>query len=214
MPLNLQAFELFKAGGHRPAARPPRRLPARVPALARARPAAVPRSTAAATRRSAPRSTTRSRACWATTTCWSRRRSPACRSTTPTDGNTVGPSEINGEAVDPLIGWCLTYLDQLHRPSGRLDPGRPGRRPAGRHADHRPALRRRRRARRKRRLRAAAALAPDLRSLRRSGRSDGDRAPDRGPGRHHRRRDRRLLASPTTWPGSAGATWCCWSATS
>jgi amidase/aspartyl-tRNA(Asn)/glutamyl-tRNA(Gln) amidotransferase subunit A len=26
------------------------------------------------------------------------------------DGNTVGPREINGEAVDPLIGWCLTYL--------------------------------------------------------------------------------------------------------
>ncbi len=25
------------------------------------------------------------------------------------DGNTVGPSEINGEAVDNLIGWCLTY---------------------------------------------------------------------------------------------------------
>ena len=25
------------------------------------------------------------------------------------DGNTVGPSEINGTAVDPLIGWCLTY---------------------------------------------------------------------------------------------------------
>ncbi len=25
------------------------------------------------------------------------------------DGNTVGPSTINGEAVDPLIGWCLTY---------------------------------------------------------------------------------------------------------
>ena len=25
------------------------------------------------------------------------------------DGNTVGPGEINGEAVDPLIGWCLTY---------------------------------------------------------------------------------------------------------
>jgi amidase/aspartyl-tRNA(Asn)/glutamyl-tRNA(Gln) amidotransferase subunit A len=24
-------------------------------------------------------------------------------------GNTLGPSEINGEAVDPLIGWCLTY---------------------------------------------------------------------------------------------------------
>jgi amidase/aspartyl-tRNA(Asn)/glutamyl-tRNA(Gln) amidotransferase subunit A len=25
------------------------------------------------------------------------------------DGNTVGPSSVNGEAVDPLIGWCLTY---------------------------------------------------------------------------------------------------------
>ena len=24
-------------------------------------------------------------------------------------GNTLGPSEVNGEAVDPLIGWCLTY---------------------------------------------------------------------------------------------------------
>lgn len=26
------------------------------------------------------------------------------------DGNTVGPSVVNGEAVDPLIGWCLTYF--------------------------------------------------------------------------------------------------------
>lgn len=26
------------------------------------------------------------------------------------DGNTLGPCEINGEQVDPLIGWCLTYL--------------------------------------------------------------------------------------------------------
>jgi len=25
------------------------------------------------------------------------------------DGDTVGPSEVAGEAVDPLIGWCLTY---------------------------------------------------------------------------------------------------------
>lgn len=25
------------------------------------------------------------------------------------DGNTVGPSEVNGTPVDPLIGWCLTY---------------------------------------------------------------------------------------------------------
>ncbi len=27
-----------------------------------------------------------------------------------TDGDTVGPSEVNGEAVDPLIGWCMTYF--------------------------------------------------------------------------------------------------------
>jgi amidase len=26
-----------------------------------------------------------------------------------TDGNTKGPTEINGVQVDPLIGWCLTY---------------------------------------------------------------------------------------------------------
>ena len=26
-----------------------------------------------------------------------------------TDGNTIGPSEINGEQIDPLIGWCLTF---------------------------------------------------------------------------------------------------------
>lgn len=26
------------------------------------------------------------------------------------DGNTVGPAEINGVAVNPLIGWCLTYI--------------------------------------------------------------------------------------------------------
>jgi amidase/aspartyl-tRNA(Asn)/glutamyl-tRNA(Gln) amidotransferase subunit A len=25
------------------------------------------------------------------------------------DGNTLGPSEVAGVAVDPLIGWCLTY---------------------------------------------------------------------------------------------------------
>ena len=26
-----------------------------------------------------------------------------------TDGNTLGPTEIEGERVDPLLGWCLTY---------------------------------------------------------------------------------------------------------
>ena len=27
-----------------------------------------------------------------------------------TDGNTLGPNTINGESIDPLIGWCMTYL--------------------------------------------------------------------------------------------------------
>lgn len=26
-----------------------------------------------------------------------------------TDGNTIGPIEINGRSVEPLIGWCMTY---------------------------------------------------------------------------------------------------------
>ena len=25
------------------------------------------------------------------------------------DGNTIGPTEINGDRVDPLIGWCMTF---------------------------------------------------------------------------------------------------------
>lgn len=25
------------------------------------------------------------------------------------DGNTLGPGDVNGVEVDPLIGWCLTY---------------------------------------------------------------------------------------------------------
>jgi amidase/aspartyl-tRNA(Asn)/glutamyl-tRNA(Gln) amidotransferase subunit A len=28
-------------------------------------------------------------------------------------GNTVGPSSINGEAVDPHIGWCMTYFTNM-----------------------------------------------------------------------------------------------------
>ena len=26
------------------------------------------------------------------------------------DRNTLGPAEINGETIDRLIGWCMTYL--------------------------------------------------------------------------------------------------------
>lgn len=27
-----------------------------------------------------------------------------------TDGNTVGPASVMGQSVDPLIGWCMTFL--------------------------------------------------------------------------------------------------------
>lgn len=30
-----------------------------------------------------------------------------------TDRNTLGPSELGGEQVEPLIGWCLTYLANM-----------------------------------------------------------------------------------------------------
>ena len=40
------------------------------------------------------------------------------------DGNTVGPTEVNGEAVDPLIGWCLTYPSTS--PAIRPPRSRPG----------------------------------------------------------------------------------------
>jgi amidase/aspartyl-tRNA(Asn)/glutamyl-tRNA(Gln) amidotransferase subunit A len=41
-----------------------------------------------------------------------------------TDGNTVGPSEINGEKVDPLIGWCMTYfLNFTGHPAASIPAG-------------------------------------------------------------------------------------------
>lgn len=47
------------------------------------------------------------------------------------DGHTVGPSTIEGEAVDPQIGWCMTYLQNFTGhpaasvPVGRTDDGLP-----------------------------------------------------------------------------------------
>ena len=26
------------------------------------------------------------------------------------DGNTLGPAEVNGEPINRLIGWCMTFL--------------------------------------------------------------------------------------------------------
>jgi amidase/aspartyl-tRNA(Asn)/glutamyl-tRNA(Gln) amidotransferase subunit A len=39
-------------------------------------------------------------------------------------GNTLGPSMVNGEAVDPHVGWCLTYLTNLTgHPSASVPAG-------------------------------------------------------------------------------------------
>ena len=49
-----------------------------------------------------------------------------------TDGNTLGPSQINGEEVDPLIGWCLTYLTNFSgHPSASIPAGLAGGLPVG-----------------------------------------------------------------------------------
>jgi amidase len=40
------------------------------------------------------------------------------------DGNTVGPSRINGVEVDPLIGWCMTYFTNFSgHPSASVPAG-------------------------------------------------------------------------------------------
>jgi amidase/aspartyl-tRNA(Asn)/glutamyl-tRNA(Gln) amidotransferase subunit A len=40
------------------------------------------------------------------------------------DGNTVGPSSVAGEDVDPLIGWCLTYfLNFTGHPAASIPAG-------------------------------------------------------------------------------------------
>jgi amidase/aspartyl-tRNA(Asn)/glutamyl-tRNA(Gln) amidotransferase subunit A len=40
------------------------------------------------------------------------------------DGETQGPTEINGIAVDPLIGWCMTYLtNYTGNPSASVPAG-------------------------------------------------------------------------------------------
>ncbi len=40
------------------------------------------------------------------------------------DGNTVGPRQINGVEVDPLIGWCMTYFTNFSgHPSASIPAG-------------------------------------------------------------------------------------------
>ena len=41
-----------------------------------------------------------------------------------TDGNTVGPSEVAGREVDPLIGWCMTFFTNFSgHPSASVPAG-------------------------------------------------------------------------------------------
>ena len=40
------------------------------------------------------------------------------------DGNTLGPTEINGETVDPTIGWCMTYpINYTGNPAASIPAG-------------------------------------------------------------------------------------------
>jgi amidase/aspartyl-tRNA(Asn)/glutamyl-tRNA(Gln) amidotransferase subunit A len=49
-----------------------------------------------------------------------------------TDGNTKGPSSINGREVDPLIGWCLTFITNFSgHPSVSIPAGLSGGLPVG-----------------------------------------------------------------------------------
>ena len=41
-----------------------------------------------------------------------------------TDGNTLGPTRVAGEEVDPLIGWCLTYpINYTGHPAASIPAG-------------------------------------------------------------------------------------------
>jgi amidase/aspartyl-tRNA(Asn)/glutamyl-tRNA(Gln) amidotransferase subunit A len=48
-----------------------------------------------------------------------------------TEGSTLGPAEVDGEPVDPRIGWCPMYLLNLtgypaaSAPAGTIDGGLP-----------------------------------------------------------------------------------------